>query len=150
MPAKMKNRSKITRVQLDIDSNEDQSLFGIVSAEADYKLSLTLNRKLSISLKNSKPIEIIGEKGDTLHFSKFSDHSTVHGYSVNLISNKSGRSLLIKKLNKIDYILQIHSYPKEFSPGELTVPLRSIDTITAVFVIDTGDIRDKNLQYLIP
>jgi hypothetical protein len=31
----------------------------------------------------------------------------------------------------------------------LTVPLRSIDTITAVFVIDTADIRDKNLQYLI-
>jgi hypothetical protein len=150
MPAKMKNRPKITRVQLDVDSNEDHSLFGIVSAEPDYKLSLTLNKKLSISLKNSKPIEIKGENGDYLHFSRFSDHSVVQGYAVNLISNKSGRSLLLKKLNKIDYILQIHSYPKEFNPDELTVPLRSIDTITAVFVLETNDIRDKNLLYLIP
>lgn len=146
----MKNRSKITRVQLDVDSSEDHSLFGIVSAEPDYKLSLALNKKLSLSLKNSKPIEIKGENGDILHFSKFSDHTFVQGYAVNLISNKSGRSLLLKKLNKIDYILQVHSYPKGFKPDELTIPLRSIDTITAVFVLEAGDIRDKNLQYLIP
>ena len=146
----MKNRSKITRVQLDVDSNEDHSLFGIVSAEPDYKLSLALNKKLSLSLKNSKPIETNGENGDVLHFSRFSDHTAVQGYAVNLISNKSGRSLLLKKLNKIDYILQVHSYAKGFNPDELTIPLRSIDTITAVFVIETGNIRDKNLQYLIP
>jgi hypothetical protein len=126
MPAKMKNRSKITRVQLNVDSSEDYSLLGIVSAEPDYKLSLTH------------------------HFSRFADNTLVNGYSVNLISNKSGRSLLLKKLNKIDYILQIHSYAKEFNPDELAIPLRSIDTITAVFVLETGDIRDKNLQYLIP
>lgn len=146
----MKNRTKITRVLLDIDTNEEHSLIGIVSSEPDYKLSLTLNKKLSISLKNSKPIEIKGVNDDNLHFSRFSDHTASRGYAVNLISNKSGRSLLLKKLNKIDYFLQIHSYPKEFNPDELTVPLRDIDTITAVFVLETGDIRDKNLQFLIP
>jgi hypothetical protein len=150
MPAKMKNRQKLTRVQLDIVTNEDYSLIGIVSAEPDYKLSLTLNRKLSISLKNSKPIEIKGEKGDNLHFSRFSDHTDNKGYAVNLISNKSGNSLLLKKFNKIDYFLQFHSYSKEFYTEELTLTLRSIDTITAVFALETGNIRDKNLQYLIP
>jgi len=150
MPAKMKNRTKITRVQLDIDSNEDYSLIGIVSAEPDYKLSLTLNRILRLSLKNSKPIEIKGESGDELHFSRFSDNTGKSGYMLNLISNKSGRSLLLKKLNKIDYLLQIHSYGKEFSPNDLIMLLRNIDTITGVFALGTGDIRDKNLQYIIP
>jgi hypothetical protein len=149
MPVKMKNRTKITRVQLDIDSNEDYSLIGIVSAEPDYKLSLALNRKMRFSLKNSKPIEIKGENGDDLHFSRFSDHTGTHGYSVNLISNKSGRSLLLKKLNKIDYFLQVYSYSKEFNPDEITLSLRNIDTITAVFVLETVEIKDKNLQYLI-
>jgi len=150
MPAFMKNRTKITRVQLDIDSNPAYSLIGIVSAEPDYKLSLTLNKKLNISLKNSKPIEIRGEDGNNLHFSRFADNTVAQGFAVNLISNKSGRSLLLKKLNNIDYILQIHSYSKEFNPDTLTVPLRGIDTITAVFVLETGSIRDKNIQYLIP
>jgi hypothetical protein len=150
MPVKMKNRSKITRVQLDIDSNEDYSLFGIVSAEPDYKLSISLNKMLRIALKNSKPIEIKGENGDDLHFSRFSDHTGSPGYMVNLISNQSGRSLLLKKLNKIDYLFQVHSYGKDFNPDKITLSLRSIDTITAVFVLETGDIRDKNLQYLIP
>ena len=150
MPVKMKNRPKITRVQLNVNSNEDYTLIGIVSAEPDYKLSLALNRKLSISLKNSKPIELRGENGDDLHFSRFCDQTGTSGYMVNLISNKSGRSLLLKKLNKIDYIFQIHSYGKEFNSDEITLSLRSIDTITAVFILEPGEIRDKNLQYLIP
>jgi len=150
MPPKMKNRQKITRVQLNIDSNEDYSLIGIVSAEPDYKLSLALNKKLKVSLKNSKAIEIKGENGDNLHFSRFSDNTGKHGYSVNLISNKSGNILLLKKLNKIDYFLQVHSYTREFNTDEITLSLRSIDTITAIFSLETVKIRDKNLQYLIP
>jgi hypothetical protein len=150
MPAKMRNRTKITRVQLDIDINEEYSLIGIVSAEPDYKLSLSLNRDLRFSLKNAKPVEIRGENDDVIRFSRFSDHTGINGFAANLISNKSGGALLLKKLKKIDYLLQVHSFSKEFDPGELTMSLRNIDTITAVFVLETNDIRDKNLQYLIP
>jgi hypothetical protein len=150
MPAKMKNRPKITRVQLNLGQNEDFSLFGIVSSEPDYKLSLSLNKKLHITLRNSKPISIKGEKDDEVHFSRFSDHTGSRRYSTNLISNKSGSSLLLKKFSKIDYILQIHSYGSELNPDDLTLSLRSIETITAVFVLETSGIRDKNLQYLIP
>jgi len=146
----MKNRPKITRVQLDIELNEDYMLIGVVCSEPDYRLSLSLNKKLNYSLKNSKAIELKGENGDDMHFSRFSDHKGSAGYMVNLISNKSGRSLLLKKLKRIDYLLQIHSYGKEFDCDKITQSLRSIDTITAVFVLNTDDIRDKNLQYLIP
>jgi hypothetical protein len=150
MPVKMKNRSKITRVQLDIDSNENYSLIGIVSAEPDYRLSLSLNKMLRIALKNSIPIEIKGENGNDIHFSRFSDHTGTRGYMANLISNKSGRSLLLKKLIKIDYLFQVYSYGKDFDQDKMTLSLRAIDTITAVFVIETDEIRDKNLHYLIP
>jgi len=150
MPPEMKNRPKITRVHLNIDSNEDYSLIGIVSAEADYKLSLALNKKLRFSLKNIKPIEIKGENGSELHFSRFSDHTGIRGYSLNLISNRSGNSLLLKKLNRIDYILQVYAYSGEFDMDRMTTSLRGVDTITAVFVLETNDIKDKNLQYLIP
>lgn len=54
----MRNNQKITRVQLNIDQNEEVILIGIVSADPDYKLSLALNRKFGISLKNIKIKEL--------------------------------------------------------------------------------------------
>jgi hypothetical protein len=57
---------------------------------------------------------------------------------------------MLKKLSKIDYLLQIHSCGINFDATEMSLSLRSIDTVTAVFVLDTEEIRDKNLQYLIP
>ena len=146
----MKNRSKITRVQLNLEAAEDYSLLGIVSSEPDYKLSLSLNRKLKLSLRNSKPIEFRDENGEDLHFSRFSDNTGASGFNVNLISNKSGNALLIRKLRKIDYILQILPVSGELNTAEMTLTLRNIDAVTGVFVLNTEEIRDKNFQYLIP
>jgi hypothetical protein len=146
----MKNRPRITRVQLNIGQNEDFSLIGIVSSEPDYRLSLSLNKKLGLSLKNSRPVILHEPKNNELHFSRFSDHTGTQGFAVNLISNRSGNSLLIRKLKNIDYIFQVFSYGKEFSTEDMTLSLRTIETITAVFILEKGELSHKNLQYLIP
>lgn len=149
MPVKMKSRQKITRVQLDVDANDDYMLLGVVSAEPDYKLSLSLNRKLKLALRHKNPIELNDENGVNHQFSRFTDHSVNTGITYNLISNKSGNAFLLKKLNKIDYLLQVQSNENNFSRENLTLALRSVETITAVFPLEPGEIRDKNLQYLI-
>jgi hypothetical protein len=146
----MKSRQKITRVQLNIDASTDFLLFGVVSAEPDYKLSLALNRKLKLSLKHKSPLELKDENGMNLQFSRFSDHSQISGQTYNLISNRNGKAIFIKKLNKIDYLLQVHSAESEINRDEITNSLRSVDSITAVFPLEPDEIRDKNLQYLIP
>jgi hypothetical protein len=146
----MKSRQKITRVQLNVDAGTDFLLFGVVSAEPDYKLSLALNRKLGLSLKHKSPLELQDEKGSGLQFSRFSDQSRMSGQTYNLIANKNGKAILIKKLNKIDYLLQVHSPEGEIDRDEMTSALRSVDSITAVFPLEPDEIRDKNLQYLIP
>jgi hypothetical protein len=146
----MKSRQKITRVQLNVDAGTDFLLFGVVSAEPDYKLSLALNRKLGLSLKHKSPLELQDEKGSCLQFSRFSDQSRMSGQTYNLIANKNGKAILIKKLNKIDYLLQVHSPEGEIDRDEMTSELRTVDSITAVFPLEPDEIRDKNLQYLIP
>jgi len=146
----MKSRQKITRVILDPAQREDYLLLGVVSAEPDYKLSLAINRKLKISLKHKNPIETTNDQGISLHFSRFSDHSSDTGLTFNLVCNKSGGEFLLRKLNKIDYFLQVYSPDNDSDKDQLTLSLRSIETITAVFALDTTEIRDKNLQYLIP
>jgi hypothetical protein len=146
----MKSQQKITRVQLETEAAKNFSLLGIVSAEPDYRLSLSINKALKISLKNDNPVELIGINNPVLLFSRFSDHSSRHDISYHLISNKSGKDFLINKLKKIDFLLQVYSQENDFDFTRISLTLRTIDTITAVFVIDPGEIKDKNLQYLIP
>jgi hypothetical protein len=144
----MKGRPKITRIQLDDHTDEDNTIFCIVSAEADYKLSQLLNKKLKIALKNIDTINITGVDGMNLNFSRFSDTSGSPEIIYNLISNRSEKDYLLKKLKNIDYFFQIHVNDNKFDIELLTSTIREIDRITAVFRLDLMEIKDKNLVYL--
>lgn len=145
----MKGPQKITRVQLDTEPRKDFSLFGIVSSEPDYRLSLSINKALKISLKNDNPLELSGNN-PAITFSRFSDHSGRYDISWHLISNKSGKIFLINKLKNIDYLFQVYSNESNFNVSGINLSLRTIDTITAVFMLNPEEIKDKNLHYLIP
>jgi len=145
----MKKPQKITRVKLQIEEINDFILFGLVSSEPDYKLSLALNKKLSVSLKNISPVMIFGENEKELLFSRFSDSSESPDRIFNLISNRSGKYFLLKKLRNIDYIFHIHDPENRNIVSEITSSLREIDTITAVFNIDIDSIKDRNLNLVI-
>ena len=145
----MKSIQKVTRVKLKINQNNDLILFGLVSAEPDYKLSLTLNKKFRISLKNISPVKITDDNGSELVFSRFSDTRGSSDIIFTLISNRSGKHFLLKKLKNIDYIFQVQDPDNENNISRITASLREIDTVTAVFNIDMNTIKDKNLQYLI-
>lgn len=145
----MKSIQKIKRVQLNADSKNDFSLLGIVSSEPDYKVSLTLNNVLGISLKNSTPVMSPYNTGPEITFSRFSDISASPNIYVCLIANKTENNLFLKNLKNIDFILIAQNLynPNYFS--ELADKLREIDFITAVFNIDNNLLNDKNLDYLI-
>jgi hypothetical protein len=145
----MKKTRKVTRVKLQVDQINEFILLGLVSSEADYKLSLTLNKKFSISLKNISPVKITGDTGTELLFSRFSDISESSDRIFNLISNRSGKHFLIRKLKNIDYILQVHDPDNKNIVNEIASNLRDIAGITAVFNIDTGTMKDKNLHLVI-
>jgi hypothetical protein len=139
---------KIKKVQLKVNQNFEFALLGIVSSEPDYKLSLTLNRKLKISLKNVSPLLILDGTSE-ITFSRFSDNTTSPDLTYELVSNRSGKNILLKKLKNIDYILQVYDPDNETDTVKIVATLRNVNHITAVFNLDTGKIKDKNLQYLI-
>lgn len=146
----MKNAPKITRVQLQVNTNHDSVLIGIVSAEPDYKISLSLNKILNFSLKHITPISLTDDDSrNVLSFSRFSDHSKAPDYTIDLISNRCGKNFLLKKLINIDYIIHIQD-PENYNNADKIIPiLRNIEAINAVFLLDIETIRDKNLQYII-
>jgi len=144
----MKTTSKITRVQLQINQDYQSVLIGIVSTEPDYKLSLLLNKKLKMSLKSGSPIILPGESDSDIAFSRFSDSRSLPGIVYELISNRNGKSFLLKKLKNVDYIFHVHNHNNEADINYLTKQLKNIECITAVFSIDTVSLKDKNLNYV--
>jgi hypothetical protein len=147
---KMKSPQKITRVQLDPGPGKDFFLFGIVSTEPDYRLSLSINKTLKISLKNDKPLDLKNGRTISASFSRFTDHSAKNDLSWNLISNKTGEAILITKLKNIDYLFQVIPADHHFNDSGISINLKKIETITAVFTLNPDEIKDKNLHYLIP
>ena len=145
----MRRAQKITRIQLKINQIEEVALFGIVSSEPDYKLSLSLNEKFRIALKNISPVTITDDNGNELTFSRFSDSISSSALNFNLISNRTGKNFLLKKLKNVDFLFRVQEPDIENYNDRITTLLKEIDSITAVFILDSKSIKDKNLQYLI-
>jgi hypothetical protein len=144
----MKKGQKIIKVHLEQTAKDEYSLLGLVTTEPDYRLSLALNKKISLSLKNNSPIEFTDDKGEHLSFSRFSDLNGAPEIVYNLISNKSDQTKLLKKFRNIDYFLQVHDTEGIKDINLLANNLREIDRITAVFKIDISKIKEKNIHYL--
>jgi hypothetical protein len=144
----MKSNQKITRVQLKIEHEEEFILLGLVSAEPDYKLSQSINKRLAISLRNSIPVKTGDDKTSAITFSRFTSVKNSPEIIFNLISNRSGKNFLLKKLNNIDYLFQVHDPENLYSAQSLTALMREIESVSAVFYIDLLTFRDKNLHYI--
>jgi hypothetical protein len=145
----MKGPKKITRVHLDVNDQDEPSVFGIVTADPDYKFTLKLNRKLHILLKAFGPVKIRDNEGKELIFSKFSDKKGAPELVFDLFSNRSGKYFLVKKLENVDFLFMVHDHERNWQSEDLTTQLREIDNVTAVFNLDFKTLKDKNLKYLI-
>jgi hypothetical protein len=145
----MRNSQKITRIHLPVNEQDIPLVIGIVSPDPDYKLSLKLNRKLCISLKNTDPVEFQDVEGKKFLFSRFSDTSVVPDSHFQLVSNRAEKNFMLKKLKNIDFLLLCQNPPKNFRLENVMSKIREIDTVTGVFNIDFKTLKDRNLKYLI-
>jgi len=144
----MKSSQKVTKLKLNIEQDNDYLLLGLVSAEPDYKLSLSLNKKIGISLKNIAPLVLPGDNNSEQTFSRFSNFDAPSDLTFSLISNRTGKNFLLNKLKNVDYLLLIQNSERNTDLNKLTLSLREIKTVTAIFNIDLNTIKEKNLHYL--
>jgi hypothetical protein len=145
----MKSNQKKTKVSLHFTANYNIILFGIVSNEPDYKLSLLINKKFGTSLKTQIPLEVPDDNNNMVSFGKFSDYSGSHDTTYNLISNKSGNSFLLKKMKSYDYLFLVQDAHEDVNPILLTQKMKESGIFRAVFPIDLNEVSKKYMQYLI-
>jgi hypothetical protein len=144
----MRDSQKIKRIHLPVNDQDIPLLLGIVSADSDYRLTLKLNSKLGISLKSTDPVES-EDKGVILQFSRFSDPPGTQDFRLQLVSNRSGKNHLLKKLKNVDYLLLLQKQFSENNQEEIISRIRDIDSVTGVFAIELKSFRDRSLKYLI-
>ena len=145
----MKQQKKVTRIPLVVDETGNITIMGLVSHDPDYKVSLSINRILGISLRNISPFELPGPKAVTTTYSRFRDSSDPHGLIYTLVSNRNGNSHLVRKLVNIDYLFFLQVPDQIPDSDSLAASLRDIDGITAVFNINCITIQPDLLDQML-
>lgn len=143
----MKNAKKITRHRLEDDIRDEFICLGLVSAEPDYKLSLFINSRFRISLRHTDPV-VVNNGAQKSSFSRFSSAPAHQDLIFSLVSNKSDKEYLLKKLRNVDYIFCVNNPDNIVDAEKLVSDLRSTESVTAVFIIDPVNMKDRNIQYL--
>jgi hypothetical protein len=75
----MKQPKKVTRIPLVVDDTGNIIIMGLVSHDPDYRLSLSINKKIGISLRNISPVEAPGTNIIPETYSRFRDNSDPGG-----------------------------------------------------------------------
>jgi hypothetical protein len=132
----------MARLTLEIEEEYPFFLFGISAATSDYRVCWSLNKALGIALKREKPILLFRRDHDHSEHSYYQYHSETQFAAYRLIQNRSGNSVFILDLPKVDYLLLIDQTPA-IQPDDLVKKLREIRQILMVQLIDIETLKNK-------
>ncbi len=112
-------------------------LIGISSHENDYHISWLINRKLGLSLRKVRNLQIFNKKlGENQEFSIYSFENDERSLLYNLISNRCDNGFLIEEIKNIDYLLQILGVVSEKDQEKIINTLKETEKINISFKID--------------
>jgi hypothetical protein len=156
----------IHRLDLDEFDEIDYYLIAIHTSLEDYRLAYFINKILPINLSKSKnEIHAQTKEGQT-NFSRFYYYDTDKALSWNLIQNKneiisvstndlqdlfsnetsevSTTIHLLPEFKKVDFFLKIDNSEEAIDFSEIQHKLNTIESIAAVYAVDTNKLKSKN------
>jgi hypothetical protein len=155
----------IHKLDLDEFDEIDYYLIAIHTTLEDYRLAFFINQHLPTNLSKSKEEILISIKEGETQFSRFYFDDEDNFISWNLIQNKNEvigkkeiasqdlfsnsaqevatKVFLLPELKKVDYFLKIES-DDDLQINEIVKNLKSIKSLSTVYVVDTETIKSKN------
>jgi hypothetical protein len=144
----------------------DYYLIAIHTSLEDYRLAYFINQKLPVNLaKSNDEVQINIKEGET-NFARFYYFDSENEISWNLIQNKneviqqkeetvqnlfsntaleiSTKVYLLPEFKKADYFLKIENGEDTVDVSEIKTTLSVIDNISAIYIVDTNQIKSKN------
>ncbi len=156
----------IHKLDLDEFDEIDYYLIAIHTTLEDYRLAYFINQHLPTNLSKSKEeIHISIKEGET-QFSRFYFDDEDNFITWNLIQNKNEviglkeiknqdlfsnssqevatKVFLLPELKKVDYFLKIESDEDDLKISDIIKKLKTIKSLSTVYVVDTETIKSKN------
>lgn len=155
----------IHKLDLDEFDEIDYHLIAIHTTLEDYRLAYFINQHLPVNLSKSKEEILISIKEGETQFSRFYFDDEDNFISWNLIQNKNEvvgekeiasqdlfsnsaqevatKVFLLPELKKVDYFLKIES-DDDLQINEIVKKLKTIKSLSTVYVVDTETIKSKN------
>jgi hypothetical protein len=144
----------------------DYNLIAIHTSLEDFRLAYFINQKLPINLSKSKDeVQINIKEGET-NFSRFYYYDLEKAISWNLIQNKNEvyqqkketlqnlfsdiametatKVFLLPEIKKADFFLKIDNTEDAMDVSKIKIILNTIDHISAIYTVDTNQIKSKN------
>lgn len=137
---------KVKNIKLNISQELKFSIIGILTSEKDYKLAWLLNQNLDCNFVKTDNIELT-DKNKLIQ-----SYTTYHFLHENetefkLIQNKNNISCFLEDLRNIDFFLVIYDENQDMAK-ELRAKISMIQGIDGVFLLDTKNIKSKNILML--
>lgn len=156
----------VHRLDLDEFDEIDYYLMAIHTSLEDYRLAYFINKKLPVNLSKSKNEIHAQTKEGEANFSRFYYYDTDKALSWNLIQNKneiisvstgdfqnlfsneksefSTTIHLLPEFKKVDFFLKIDNSDEAIDFSEIQQKLNTIESIAAIYAVDTNKIKSKN------
>lgn len=120
-------------------------LVGIASHENDYRISWALNEALNFHFTKTDNHSSFNKRLSELQeFAKYTFNADDYSPLFTLISNRCDNGFLLDELKNIDFIMKIENFPESFDISQFLIQLKSVQFISAVFLIDGAKLKNKD------
>ena len=133
-------------IKLTIDA--EFKLIGIATRFRTHKLSWLLNTNLNTDFKQTSDLILKSKNSEKDTNYSIYEYDSKSGITYSLIENNNNEGILIKQLNNIDYLLKIEGAFSNKHIEELAKKIRETDHIIACLIIDTQNIKKKDLDQI--
>jgi hypothetical protein len=132
----------MAKLSIEIEEDYPFFAFGLAAATNDYRVCWSLNKVLGIKLKLQKPVELYRKGRDVSEHSFYTYHDEAGFCTYRVIQNRSGNSVFLSELSRVDFILITDQSPA-IVPEAIVKKIREIRHILMVYQVDLDQLKQK-------
>lgn len=130
----------MAKKKLMLVATPDVTVIGISSHVEDYRLCWAMNRAMDLTLTRRRSDVTVDEGDRPLHFSAFDQTDEHDIVRWSLVSNHSGKDLLVKEQKQADYFLVLDTEVADERPTLLD-QVRGVEFVLTAFPVDLRKLR---------
>lgn len=135
----------VKKIKFPPENSDNVNLIGIKGDLNDYRLAYFLNKILFVDLQRLDNLPIYNDKSKSMRYLSFySYYDSDQRVFFYLISNDSNNEKIVPEYPQADFFLILVGKIKQENFKNIQSQIRTIPTVTFVFVPDTSRIKDLN------